>query len=87
MSLPTCEERLRLLLEYQRLTQAYSTTIGYMVVTGISQAEYERLCLAIEKARQDSVDARKRLDRHIAEHGCLIGTLPAQDSDSSTSAA
>ncbi len=70
MPLPTCEERLRLLVEYQRATLAYSTMIGDMAVRHIPRVDYERISLATDKARQTSIDARKRLERHIAEHGC-----------------
>jgi hypothetical protein len=66
----TCDEKLRLLVEYQGVTQAYSAAIAKMVVKGISQAEYRHFRALTEKARHSSMAARDRLERHIAEHGC-----------------
>jgi hypothetical protein len=61
---------MRLLLEYQRMTQAYSNAVGRMAVHGMKEHEYERLSAVTEKARLASIQARTTLDRHIAEHGC-----------------
>jgi len=66
----TCEEKLSLLVEYQQLTQVLSTAIGKMAVRGISQFEYDRLSRESEWVREASIEARQRLNRHIAEHGC-----------------
>jgi hypothetical protein len=65
-----CEERARLLVEYQNLMQVYAEAIGRLTIKYISQLEYERRSQAAEKGRQDSIAARERLDRHISEHGC-----------------
>ena len=65
-----CEERVALLVEYQRLTQAYSVAIGNMAVRQMSPNQYLQLCVTAEKARQASMGAREKLNRHIAEHGC-----------------
>jgi hypothetical protein len=70
MPTTACKEKLRLLIDYQRLTLAYSKAIGDMAVRGISLSEYRHLRAATEKARRCSVDARDRLERHIYEHGC-----------------
>jgi uncharacterized membrane protein len=65
-----CEEKMRLLLEYQRMTQAYSNAVGRMAGQGLREHEYERMSAVTEKAREASIQARANLDRHIAEHGC-----------------
>ena len=65
-----CEEKLRLLAEYQKSRQDYSAAIGCMVVRGISQPEYDRLSRETDTARHRSRAARHQLARHIAEHGC-----------------
>jgi len=65
-----CPEKLRLLVEYQELTQVWSAAIGKMVVRNISQSEYGRLYREAGEARQRSIAARYRLARHIVEHGC-----------------
>jgi hypothetical protein len=67
---PRCQEKLRLLVEYQRLTQEYSSAIGNMVKRGISKSEYDRLSSETDKARDRSIAARRRLAAHIVEHGC-----------------
>jgi hypothetical protein len=70
MPFSTCEEKLSLLLAYQRLGQGYSEAISKMTRGNISSADYQRLSIATEKARIASIAARDRLNRHIAEHGC-----------------
>jgi len=70
MSVLTCEEKLALLTEYQRLSQAYSIAIGDMCVRNVPAMEYRRLCTTTEEARVASGRARDRLDTHVAEHGC-----------------
>jgi hypothetical protein len=70
MPTPACEEKLRLLMEYQRLTLAYSKAIGDMAVRGISLSEFPHLRDATEKARLDSIAARDRLERHTYQHDC-----------------
>jgi len=65
-----CDEKLALLAEYQRLTQLYSAAIGGMVPHRISPGDYQDLSAAAEKARQSAAQARERLNRHIAKHGC-----------------
>jgi hypothetical protein len=66
-----CEERLRLFVQYQESMQAYAEAVGSLAaVKYMPHDEHERLSQATEKAREESVAARERLDRHIAEHGC-----------------
>jgi len=68
----SCEEKTRLLLEYQRTTEVYSTAVGDVAknIGVVSKSEYERLHQAAEEARHESFAARERLDRHVAEHHC-----------------
>jgi hypothetical protein len=70
MTQPSCDEKMRLLLEYQRMTQAYSNAVGRMAAQGLTEYEFERLSAVTEKARHASIQARANLDRHIAQHGC-----------------
>jgi len=65
-----CTEKLRLVVEYQELTQVWSAAIGKMVVRNISQSEYDRLSREADEARQRSIAARYRLARHVVEHRC-----------------
>ena len=68
--LRTCERKLSLLIEYQRSGKTYSDAISEMAAGDISSAEYQRLSTETERARVASIEARDRLNRHIAEHGC-----------------
>ncbi len=65
-----CEEKLRLLVEFQSRVQAYADSIGRMTTTGLTQAEIDELSAAIESTREACREARARLDQHTAEHGC-----------------
>jgi len=65
-----CQEKLRLVLEYQKLTKDYFAAIGKTVMRGIPESEYDHLSRETEKARQRSIAARHGLARHIVEHGC-----------------
>lgn len=70
MSKEPCEQKLNLLVEYQKRTQAYAEAIGQMTITNLTQSEVRRLTAATERARRASMEARSRLDEHIGEHGC-----------------
>ena len=67
-----CEEKMRLLVAYQTATDAYSKAVAELVTKmGVTRkAEYEALNTAAEQTRYASLDARDRLERHKAEHGC-----------------
>jgi hypothetical protein len=67
-----CEEKMRLLVAYQRATDAYSKAVTELVTKmGVTpKAEYDALNSAAEQARYGSMDARDRLERHTADHGC-----------------
>ena len=66
----SCDERIRLLVEYQRATAEYSAAVGDLAARIISVSEYKQLSASAKTARQASIDARERLERHIAEHHC-----------------
>lgn len=70
MGIPDCDDKLKLLVEYQRLNHAYTTALGKMAVHELSGADYARLRAAVASAKLASAEARRVLDRHIAEHGC-----------------
>jgi len=67
-----CPEKNRLLNEVQKATEAYSATLRELVerIGVVGRAEYDRLNKAAEEARRLSSEARDRLERHIAQHGC-----------------
>ncbi len=65
-----CAERNELLVAYQRLTQVYSVAVAEMVPRRLSSGDYRDLSAAAEKARRAAMEARDRLNRHIAAHGC-----------------
>ena len=70
MPLATCEEKLRLMFDYECRMLAYSRANGQTVVRILSQSEYRNIRAIAEKARHSFDDARDRLERHIAQHGC-----------------
>jgi hypothetical protein len=66
----TCEEKLRLFVEYQRLAAEYSAFVAKLALRFLSESEQEWLRAAAETARAASLQARERLQSHIAEHNC-----------------
>ena len=67
-----CEEKTRLLLEYQTTTELYSKAVAELAAKMgvVPRSEYDKLNEAAEKARHISADARDHLERHIANHHC-----------------
>jgi len=67
-----CEEKRRLLTEYEAATQAYFQSMNDLrAKMGTSpKAEYERLFKATEEARSKSETARTALLKHVHEHKC-----------------
>jgi hypothetical protein len=61
MPTTACEEKVRLLIDYRRLTLTYSEAIGDMAVKNLSYSEYRHFRYIAEKARHSSTDARDRL--------------------------
>jgi hypothetical protein len=69
---PLCEEKKRLLLEYDAATQAYFRTMSDLrAKMGTSpKALYDLLFEATESARSRSELARTALLQHIRVHNC-----------------
>ena len=68
-----CEEQLRLLFEFQHATRTYSIRVGAMseATTGIiPTAEFTRLSKVASQAHETCLEAHRRLQKHMAEHGC-----------------
>jgi hypothetical protein len=65
-----CEEKLRLLIEYQNRTAEYSLAVSELAFRCTSNEEFEGMSRAAEKARIASQNARERLMRHVEEHRC-----------------
>ena len=72
MTRENCEERTHLLIAYQIATEKYSTAVSVLAkkMGTTAKPEYDKLNRAAEQARYESLDARDRLERHRAEHGC-----------------
>jgi len=69
MPQPNCEEKTRLLFAYQWSAERYSKVLELAKKVD-SKLEYRQLCSVIEQVRNESVEARNLLERHLAEHGC-----------------
>jgi hypothetical protein len=67
-----CLEKKLLLLDYQAATETYSRTVLELSnrVGLTSGEEYLELRNISEEAGRVALDARDRLQRHTAEHGC-----------------
>ena len=68
-----CEEKLRLLFEFQNATKLYSTRVGAMAEATagiIPTAEFTRLSEIASRAHNECLKARVDLFKHIEEHGC-----------------
>jgi len=67
-----CPEKLRLMTEYNQTTNEYSLAVSVQLekMGIVPKLEYRKVQQATEKARHISADARDKLERHIAQHGC-----------------
>ena len=72
MTKENCEEKTRLLIAYQATREKYSTAVSELAkkMGTTPKLEYDNLHRLAEQARYESLDARDRLERHTAEHGC-----------------
>ena len=72
MSETACSEKTHLLVEYQKATEIYAQAVAELSrqIGIVPKDEYRRLSWFAEQKRHDSVDARDRLERHVAQHGC-----------------
>ncbi len=67
-----CQEKARLVQEYQKATETHSAAVRALVrMVGLgSKNRYQELSKTAETARHCANDARGLLDAHIAQHGC-----------------
>jgi len=67
-----CEQKRKLLAEYDSATQTYVSAVNESQdkMSTSPKAEYERMYQAAEDARSKSESARKALFKHTREHNC-----------------
>ena len=67
-----CEEKVRLMSEYETATARFSAAVGKLrrKMGTVPKVEYERLDRAANEARVKSEHARLAVEQHIAAHGC-----------------
>jgi hypothetical protein len=69
-----CQDRLALLMKQSDAAQTYSLVVTTWIEATKAGEENRRklafLRAAAEEARMAAIDARDRLDRHIARHHC-----------------
>ena len=67
-----CEEKKRLLVEYESATQAYFRAMNDLrdKIGTSPKEEYDRLFKATEEARIRSESARAALLEHVRKHNC-----------------
>jgi len=81
-----CEEKVRLLFEFQNATKLYSNRVGAMeeATAGIiPTAEFVRLSNVASKAHEKCLEARTNLFKHVEEHGCQNGANEGSDANRS----
>jgi hypothetical protein len=68
----SCEEKARLVKEYDDATLAFSDAVQELrrKIGTSPKAEYERIERISSKARVKSEQTRLALEQHIAAHGC-----------------
>ena len=69
---PVCPEKRRLLVLYQQATEVYSQAVSELTrrIGTTSKIQYDELYQISVEAELTARTARKRLEAHIAEHGC-----------------
>jgi len=67
-----CDEKFRLLCEFQKATRTYSRLVGDMakLAGAIPQIEYAVLSRTASKAHEVCLAARERFYKHLSEHQC-----------------
>jgi hypothetical protein len=66
-----CEEKLRLLREFQEATVSLSSRVSDMAnMTGIPEDAFVRLSHAATAAHEKCLEARNRFCNHLAGHRC-----------------
>jgi len=67
----SCDEKDRLLDEYQKATTLYSQFVRDLVKSvGLLEVEFEFVSRTTIRARQAAQTARERFYKHLEEHGC-----------------
>ena len=75
MPLPSqisCEERARLLLDYKRETEIYSTAVNDLtrLIRVVIFEDYSKLFRMADLALKRSEVARRHFENHVADHEC-----------------
>ena len=67
-----CDEKLRLVLEWNMATEHYSDAVTNLnAKTGISaHREYEQMKRVVDDRRNVMDRARITFDKHVSDHGC-----------------
>ena len=65
-----CPAKIALFVAYKAAADEYAKAVGILIRVQTLRPEYGRLDRETDDARFQSVAARKKLDKHIAEHGC-----------------
>ena len=70
----TCSTKTTLLFTWQAATDSYTRAVSALShnIGAMSSAEYDRLYLAVEKARECSKEARNDFQAHIEQHHCML---------------
>jgi phosphopantetheinyl transferase (holo-ACP synthase) len=71
-AISACENKARLLAEYQAAKEAYLKAVSELLrsVGTTTRMEFERLNLLVEHASIACAEAIKDLDLHTYQHGC-----------------
>jgi hypothetical protein len=72
-----CDEKTSLRNAFQHASESYSRAVVKLSksIGTVSDVNYSKLHQATQQARRLSIEARDRLERHIAEHHCSTGGL------------
>jgi hypothetical protein len=72
-----CDEKTSLRNAFQYASESYSRAVVKLSksIGTASDVNYSKLHQATQQARRLSIEARDRLERHIAEHHCSTGGL------------
>ncbi len=67
-----CDEKGALLIAYAQATRAYSQAVSDLTraVGAVENSEYEVLKRRVVAAREQSEEARERLEEHVRKHLC-----------------
>ena len=70
--IPICQDKRRLLADYQNATEAYASAVAELarMIGVVAQADYGVLTVATQRARRLSASAHEALEAHLDEHGC-----------------